>query len=206
MIASKPIYVLTAQISAHLHFATEVANTISLISKNARAITARAGESCSSFIAITEFIEELAHTTIERSRSINTIAINISKISVDLDREESAYRNFTQVENTANDAPFRHSIGQAKALSQEKIQSFFLTFKELLSQLESDLGESWKQVRTADMLVSSSRVEASKSGDYRELFDTITANLQEAAQSVRSELKSAEKILRIAMRQLNESH
>ncbi len=202
----EPIFVKSALISAHLHFATEVAKDISLTSKNARVVTVRAGQKAAGFIAITDFIEELSKVTIARSTAINTIAIKVSRIATEVERATKAQKDFNRVLSLASDADFIDSILEAKLNTDQAINASQQSFIELLRELEKELEDSHKQVRTANMLVSTSKIEATQSGEYRKSFEVIAVTLEEAANAIRHELSEAEKLLQEATEQLNESY
>jgi len=202
----EPIFVQAARISACLFFVTKVVRDISITSKNARAITARAGKNATGFVAITDFIEELFNETISRSTAINNIAIKISQLSIELEKSNSIKRDMQWICIRAANAAHILSIEPLINKNNSKIQSIYKEFKRLLRKLESELEISRKQIRSADVLVSNVRIESTKAGSFEEAFNIIAENLQEAANHIRTELNAADALLMEAMKQLYESY
>ncbi len=200
MADTQPLFVKSARISAHLYVATEVAREISLTSKNARAITVRAGQRAAGFIAITDFIESLAKSMITLSESINKIAIRISQITSDKVRAEIAHRDFQTVLKKAYDAKHINSIMQAIEATHNEIVDFDTQFDVLIDELEEELQESYKHTRTANVLVSTSKVEAAQAGEFQQALEVIADNLDCAANAIRKQLHTAENILDEAKR------
>ncbi|MFL0800513.1 MAG: hypothetical protein K6L80_08700 [Agarilytica sp.] len=195
MADEQPIFVKSARISAHLYFATEVAKRISLTSKNARAITVRAGMQAAGFTAITDFIEELSKATIASSERINQIAVNISRIATDKVRAEIAQRDFNRVRERGVTAPHLSSIADAIDTTDKTIRDFNQQFTALLEQLTSELVESKRQIRASAIIVSTSKIEASQSGDFQRSLEVIAEDLEQASTEIKNQIFKAEKIL-----------
>ena len=97
------MFVIAARVAAHLHFATLIAKQLSLTAKNARAITARAGQQAAGFTAITGFIQELATNTIQLSQEIDRIAVKIAMQATELERIKQAQTCISFVQKSASD-------------------------------------------------------------------------------------------------------
>lgn len=202
----QPIFVKSAQISAHLHFATEIAKRLSMTAKNARVITVRAGIQASGYTAITTFIEELSRSTLACSQKINAIAVEISRVATERVRAEMAQKDFIRVTKSAKQALFIDSLNTAITANQTVIDNYNLQFSGLINDLIEELEESKKQIRTADILVSTAKIEASKSGTFEPQLNVIAANLAADAKDIKFQIKSAEKIIDDAKRSLYASH
>ncbi len=202
----QPIFVKSAQISAHLYFATQIAKQISLASKNARAITVRAGTKAAGFTAITHFIEELSKETIARANRINKIGVKISRIATEQVKAETTLRDFLYIEKKSCDAQFIDSISGVKKATIKLTENFDNEFKSLLENLTNELDESKKQIRTATVLVSTSKIEATQSGEFEQQFQVIAENLETASSEIKNQIIAASKILDQAKSQRNESH
>ncbi len=198
----RPIFVLTAQISAHLHFATKVAKRISLTAKNARAVTVRAGAQAAGFRAITDFIEELAATTIRSAEQINVIAVNISRMASDHARNQQALENFNKILEKSSDAPYIDSILPARQRAQDSVDFYRDNFHREINKLTTNLEESAKQVRSANIIASTSKIEAAQLQTFQKEFRTIAEDIELASQQIRKHLDDAEKLL---METLSES-
>lgn len=206
MATEQPIFVKSAQISAHLHFATEIAKRISITSKNARVITVRAGIQASGYTAITAFIEELSRATFACSQKINTIAVEISRIATERVRAEMAQRDFQIATQKAANADFVQSLDSAIKSNQKIIDDYNHQFSFLIDNLIEEIEESKKQVRTADILVSTAKIEAAKSGAFEPQLNVIASNLEADAKDIKFQIRAAEKIIDETKRSLHASH
>ena len=191
----RPIFVQAAQISAHLHIATEVAKQISITSKNARVITARAGSLACGYTAITTFIEELAQSTFKSSQKINHLAVAISQLAAQRVKAQMAADDFAAVMLKAKAARYIDSLQEVVDRNDAAIDKIDTEFKCLLKALTGELEESKKQVRTADILVSTAKIEASKSDGYVTQLNVIAASLERDAQALKQQILAAEKII-----------
>jgi len=77
-------FVALAKISRELYLATSKAKEVSLIAKNARALAVRAGDKVLGFKAITDFIDDLATSTIQLAKEINKQALEISHMAAEV--------------------------------------------------------------------------------------------------------------------------
>ncbi len=75
---STEAFVVLAKIFRELFLATKNAQEVSLIAKNARALTVRVGDKVLGFKAITNFIDDLATTTIQLATTSNTQALELA--------------------------------------------------------------------------------------------------------------------------------
>lgn len=196
----RPIFVLTAQISAHLHVATKVAKKISLTAKNARAVTVRAGAQAAGFRAITDFIEELAASTIKTAEQIDVIAVGISRMASDNARNQQALDSLNKVEVKAKGAAHLMSIEHARSTADDQRQEYRDKFHQQFQRLASMLDDSAKQVRSANTISSTSKIEASQLGTFQKEFRAIANDIEAAAQEIQRQLKDAESLLRQTMK------
>jgi hypothetical protein len=189
------MFVIAARVAAHLHFATLIAKQLSLTAKNARAITARAGQQAAGFTAITGFIQELATKTIQLSQDINQIAVKIAMQATQLERIEQAQYCIDIVYKNASDAAHIDSITrftETTSMTQSTLNS---DFSVMLFQLIDLVEQIRLQIRSAEVISTMSKVEASKSGSFEEQLKVIADNIFDAAADINKELTSAEKLL-----------
>ncbi len=195
IVIEKPIFVTAAEISAHLYFATQVAKRISLTAKNARAITVRAGQQAAGFKAITDFIEDLAKSTISSAEIINDIAVKISRMATEQAKNDQALDYFNKVINHSSRPEFIDSIQKAQSDTQGITQQFEAAFTRELSTLAIHLEETSKQIRSANIIASTSKIEASQSGNFQLELETIAHDIEGAAKEIRFQINEAEKLL-----------
>lgn len=189
------MFVVAARVAAHLHFATLIAKQLSLTAKNARAITARAGQQAAGFTAITGFIQELATKTIQLSQDIDRIAVKIAMQATELERIEHALNCLTTIKEDAQDAPYVDSINTFSTNTLSTYNQLHNDFAIMLSQLIDLVEQIRMQIRSAEVISTMSKVEASKSGSFEQQLKVIADNIFDAASDIDKELKSAEKLL-----------
>lgn len=208
---SQPSFVIAASVAAELHHAMNVARGVSLTAKNARAIAARAGQESVGFKAITNFIDELAHSMISQANSINQIAIGISRTAVMQLRARDAQQRFVRVaqrsatqhdrsELSSVDASslphYIESIAPSRQRIDLQVKDLSEKLEKVLCQLATELAETQRQIRAADIIATTSKVEASRAGAFREPLNAIAENIQLSADEIKKHLLAAQQMMR----------
>ncbi|MEW6989603.1 hypothetical protein AADZ91_02845 [Colwelliaceae bacterium 6441] len=196
---SKPEYsyfVSAAVIAAKLDKATKVAQQLSLTASNARAVALRAGEGAAGFRPLTDFIDRLADVTVNSSKKINSLAANLSKIAAEKFRSDSALQRFGIVYNKAKDYPNITSLNTAfnrTKINQERLQRIY---GKQIRQLNLELEELSGELRTAVILATLSRVEASQAGmAYQESLHNVADNVENAATIIKKHIQSSQQLV-----------
>lgn len=193
-INDKKVFVVAANIAAELHFAVKQARNLSLTAKNARAIAIRAGNRTAGFRAITDYIDTLSHTTIQQAQNINHLAIKISQIAVSLARTEQLIEKYQQVKKTSAQATFISSIDEPlKAIIEQK-EALHLDFRRCNHQLSSTIDDARKQMRSANVIATSSKVEASQAGEFKNALNNIANNIEHTSEEIKKHLDNAIKL------------
>ncbi|WP_111978821.1 hypothetical protein [Algibacillus agarilyticus] len=195
---SQPMFVIAACIASHLYNATKVAENLSLTAKNAKAVTVRAGEQAAGFSALTDFIQELASNTISLAQAVNKIAIKISMRATRLERVRLADSRFKKACILGEDARYIGDIKPYMQQTQQTIAELQAEFSELLHKLNQLVEDTHRQIRSAAVISTMSKVESSNSGLYKPQLEVISDNIFQAAHAIRHELKCAEVLLRNA--------
>lgn len=188
-----PIFVTAASIAAELHQAMLEAKGLALTAKNARALAVRAGSKTVGFKAITHFIDELASDIIRQSQYINGVSEHLSHNAVTLWRASTAAEKFDWIatQHSDNIASLHHAMQscyqQREALSH--------TLSRGLRELEQQLEEGDKHIRTANLIATSSKVEAASAGDFRNQLEVIAQNITDTADKIRAHLSQARRLL-----------
>lgn len=194
---SAPVFVTAASISAELHQAMIEARGLALTAKNARALAVRAGSKTVGFRAITDFIEELASSIIQQSQTINTFAEHLSLKAVEAWRSNTVNQHFCWL-ITQNDQ-YLNSMSRQIQTSNTRNTALEQDLQIGLRKLIDQLDESRKHIRTANLIATSSHVEASSAGDFREQLEVIADNIRETANRIGGHLNRAHVLL-------NQSH
>ncbi|AWB66652.1 chemotaxis protein [Saccharobesus litoralis] len=192
------MFVVAARIASHLHKATKIAENLSLTAKNAKAVTVRAGEQAAGFAALTDFIQELASSTISLAQAVNSIAINISMRATRLERVKLANCRFKLANHLGQDACFIADIQPFLQKTEATLKALQDEFIELLAKLNQLVEDTHRQIRSASVISTMSKVEASNSGPYKPQLEVISDNIAQAANAIRKELNCAESLLHSA--------
>jgi hypothetical protein len=190
---SAPVFITAAAISAELHQAMLEARGLALTAKNARALAVRAGSRTVGFRAITDFIEELASTIIRQSQNINVLAEHLSQQAVNAWRADMASKHFDWVctQNSRYQNSLTVSIDECKA----KQLALSIELQKGISLLTDQLEESRKQIRTANLIATSSHVEASSAGEFRRQLEVIADTIRATAGQIGAHLTKATALL-----------
>lgn len=173
----------------------KAAKNLSLTSKNARAITVRAGHQASGFKAITDFIEELAKITIKQATLINQEAINLSKLSVDQARTEQALTMISSARERSEGSTFIHTTLGALTSAEEHLGKITQQFDQTIMELKAAIEETRKQMASATVIVTSSRVEACQAGPFEDPLTVIADNIETITQQIKQHLNIANSLL-----------
>ena len=185
------LYVVTATIAAELAHAAEVANEMSLIAKNARAISMRAGEKAVGFKPITVFITEFSDNTIEQANKINQLAISISQLSIIKSHSERALQNFRSAWDIAGEESNRSAIKPIIHRLSEQVKKGEGEIQGLFQLLQMKLEESEMQIRAAFLLATTAKTEASRAEEYQDSLNAIAEKIEGNATIIREHLQKS---------------
>ncbi|WP_221799398.1 hypothetical protein [Oceanobacter mangrovi] len=188
-----PIFVTAASIAAELHQAMLEAKGLALTAKNARALAVRAGSKTVGFKAITHFIDELASDIIRQSQYINGVSESLSQQAVALWRANTAASKFEWLER--QQLPWGESLRESMQTCYEERERLSQLLHRGLRELEAQLEEGDKHIRTANLIATSSKVEAASAGDFRAQLEVIAHNITITASQIRQHLTNARRLL-----------
>ena len=167
----------------------EITKVMNISSSNAKCISIRGGEKTAGFKPITDFISDMARDTISISTKINEVALQFSITAVNEKRANIALINFHKVIDRLDNAT------KAKNLSLV-IDALNLKVKELkksqsndckyLSSLFDDISQ---RIRAAKVIVTNSRTEASRAGEYQTNLFAIANDLENCSDSISNQIK-----------------
>jgi len=189
-------FVIAAVVAAKLDQATKIAQRLTLTACNARAVALRAGEGAAGFRPLTDYIDRLANVTVSSSLAINKLASNVSKTAADKFRADNAISRFNEVYIKAENYPHINSLSKGY-LRTEKIQTSLLaSYKRQLTQLIMELDTLEDELRTALILATLSRVEASQAGElYQEALNNVANNVESAASLIKIQIKESQQLV-----------
>ena len=183
--------VALASIAAVLHGVKDVAWGVSLAAKNAKVISAQAGDKGLGFQPITNFIDEISQQAMKGVNEISDEALKLSKISVHNQRSRDAYRRFDSVRRKNKDARYISSMDQAMDTVEKNMllaaQDFKKTFKQLLTLLEA-MDES---MLSAKSIAAVSRIVTADAQEYRAKLEVVANNLEDAANYIKEKVRDS---------------
>ena len=116
-------------------------------------------------------------------------------VATQLERAQQAQRRFESVLNKSNDAEYIDSIRPMLIKNKTVMIDLNVHFNKLISELASLLDETAKQIRSASVISSMSKIEASQSGQYQNQLEVISENIDTSAQQIKAELNKAAQLL-----------
>jgi len=194
--ASQPNYnenklIALASIAAVLHGVKDVAWGVSLAAKNAKVISAQAGDKGMGFQPITNFIDEISQQAMKGVNEISDEALKLSKISVHEQRSQDAYRRFDNVRQKQSDAVYIDSMSQAMDSVEKNMlianKDFKKTFNQLLVLLEA-MDES---MLSAKSIAAVSRIVTADAQEYRAKLEVVANNLEDAADYIKEKVRDS---------------
>jgi hypothetical protein len=190
--AQHSYFVIAAIIAKQLSQATQIAKNLSLTSSNARAVALRAGESAAGFKPLTEFIDQLAALTINYSANINSAATELSQVAVKRVNAKKTKIHLEQVYIKAKDSKYIHSLDNAFTKISNLYEHYETKFNHIIFHLIETLTELKSELRTATILATLSRVEASRSGHiYEADLNHVADNVETSTQQIKALIENA---------------
>lgn len=193
--ANKGRLVALASIAAELNSVMNVAYGVSLAAKNAKVISAQAGEKGLGFQPITDFIDEISQLAINSVNHINDSALKLSKNAVHEQRAYETYQLFNAVKKKHEDAKFVSSLEPAITRVTENMLDSFKNFKKNMNDLFMLLEEMNEYMLSARAIASVSRIVTSDAQEFRNKLEVVASNLDNAAVFIKDKVSDTYKHL-----------
>jgi hypothetical protein len=188
-------FVALAKISRELYLATNKAHEVSLIAKNARALAVRAGDKVLGFKAITDFIDDLATSTIQLAKGINDQALEIAHIAAEMQRKEYGLEQFEIVLQNP-DATYKDSILGIKQSLEAEVASAAREQRKRLNKLVSNLTDIQQEIRSAGIIALNAKVESAKSPEYQASLDVIADDILHSTNQIKERIDRSQSIIK----------
>ncbi|VAW58966.1 hypothetical protein MNBD_GAMMA11-1907 [hydrothermal vent metagenome] len=167
----------------------KITKVMYISSSNAKCISIRGGDKTAGFKPITEFISEMARDTISISSKINEIALNFSITAVNEKRTNIALFNFNKVlEQLESHSKAKSLAGIIDSLliNIDRLKKSQFDDCKRLSSLFDDISQ---RIRAAKVIVTNSRTEASRAGEYQTNLFAIANDLENCSDTIAREIK-----------------
>ncbi|WP_428771220.1 chemotaxis protein [Vibrio sp.] len=185
--ASKPVFVIAAEVAAELNKGMLIAKKLLLVASNARALAQRAGESAAGFRPITDSIDELVRVTLAASHTINVKAQNLSQIATAGTRSSYALAQFEQVYIKSAQAAHLNSLDAAIERNQQEFNNLDQLFATETKGLHQLLKTLYDELRIAQIISTMLSVEASQAApQHQEQLNNIAESVAELAEAIQS--------------------
>jgi len=189
-------FVVLAKISRELYLATKTAQEVSLIAKNARALTVRAGDKVLGFKAITNFIDDLATTTIQLATTINRQALDVATLAAMLQRKLYGLEQFNRVLNDKK-ATYRDSCRGPRQMLLQDVENNQREQKMKLNRLISNLSDIQQEIRSAGIIALNAKVESAKSPEYQASLDVIADDILHSTNQIKARIDRSQSIIKM---------
>lgn len=189
-------FVALAKISRELYLATKTAQEVSLIAKNARALTVRAGDKVLGFKAITNFIDDLASTTITLATTINRQSLEVATLAAELQRKLYGLKQFERVLNDEK-ATYRESCRGPQQSLLRVVEQNQSEQKLKLNRLLSNLSDIQQEIRSAGIIALNAKVESAKSPEYQASLDVIADDILHSTNQIKERIDRSQSIIKL---------
>lgn len=183
--------VALASIAAELYSVVDVARNVSRAGKNAKVISAEAGDKGLGFQPITESIDEIAQQAMDGVDEISLAALELSKIAVYEQRSIDAYRRFESVLTKDKDAKYIGSLSTVMRRVEEHMRVSTMEFKKSMTQLILLLESMDQCMLSARAIASVSRIVTSSASEYRDKLKVVADDLDKAAIHIKQRLANS---------------
>lgn len=193
--------IAAATIAAELYYAELTARSLTISAKNAAAIVLRAGNRAAGLSVISSFYDELAGKTIKLARVINVTAVRLSNVTVSEWRTTTAIERLQQASKKAADAPNQHCIQELQIQIKENLDDIGSQFAKLVSSLSRDLREIQSHMRAIDVVAVTSRLEAHRTGEFKDGLLHMAATIQQQANDIKQRVNRSVSLLDDALQE-----
>ena len=188
-------FVELAKVSRELYLATKTAKEVSLIAKNARALTVRAGDKVLGFKAITNFIDDLATATINLATRINFQALEVATLAADLQRKLYGLEQFNKVLSDEK-AIHRESCKRAQQNLKKEVERNQREQQQKLNSLKSNLGDIQQEIRSAGIIALNAKVESAQSPEYQASLDVVADDILHSTNKIKERIDRSQSIIK----------
>ncbi|OZG71738.1 hypothetical protein BTA51_19040 [Hahella sp. CCB-MM4] len=190
-----PPYVLAATLATELNSTKQTAKQLSLCSKNAQAITARADEWGKGFSGITDYINVTANIMISLADSVGELAQGLTKASVKSVFEQKMAANLDRLSDKAfQNHPELHQLKEDILKSADQFTEKNLNAVVLLKK---NLREIKDCNRTLNSIVAICRIEASRAGPFQDSLWAIADTIEDAVLRLKDRILMGDRLMNL---------
>ncbi len=180
---TEELFAQTARIVSYLEGVRRTANEITLSAANAKAVAARAGSKAAGFIPITNFVDEMGRETRHLVERVNRDAqLTVREALAELYLRDSLERLQRGCAGLAE--PGAHLTAISRNMTTDLKAASDRTNRQLV-QLREVLSQINDHARTASMMSTRARVEATVAEEYQHSLESVADTVEAAATRIR---------------------
>lgn len=192
----RPAFVVAATISARLVLVRKTARDLSLSAQNAKVVVVRGGEEARVFLPITDFIEEVARSSLALVVEIDQVGVELCAASVREREVEDAWTAFGKVlsalpETVPGRASLEAALSRVSTAREAAREAVVDRAKRLITLLD-DFNDA---IRPANVIAMNSRVEAGRKAGAFKTLDVVADRLEAATRSIGTEMTGCRRLL-----------
>jgi len=185
-------FISIAKIASELYHAKSIAIELSITSKNARALAARAGTSAAGFNEITGFIESLAILTIATANQVNKRAVALVHDSARLFRDNGLLSQLQKSYQQADDS-VKNKIRPLLEQTRGKIALNEQTTFSDITLLAKQIAQTQNDLRSAKIVTVVARIESTRADpSLQDSLQAVADNVERSSQAIAKHLRQAQ--------------
>ncbi|MBE0370565.1 chemotaxis protein [Pseudoalteromonas sp. MMG013] len=174
-------FVRVANIITNLDMILSQAKNLSLTAKNARVVALRAGDAAYGFKPITNFIDEFSEQTIRTTSEISKLSNQLFTLALAVVRCTDYQYQLTKAQSTSA----HKCVITLQQQSLMDLKQKTRNLEQAIFSLESYFEDIQKQMRSAEYIAVTSRVEASNAGEFSHSLESVSDFIAEAAKKIK---------------------
>ena len=185
-------FVVTAVIVSNIYATMKICRRLGLTASNAKALALQAGDSAAGFRPLTDFINRYASITTSSCTLINEMACELSRIATEKDKTDRVLEHLDKVYINAHDSPYLNSMDVARRRAQQHQQELHDSYINLLSNLHAELDSMSGELRSANIVVTMSRIEALQATSiHQNALNNVADNVESVTGAIKELIADA---------------
>ncbi len=189
-------FVVTAVIVSNIYATMRICRRLTLTASNAKALAMQAGDSAAGFRPLTDYINRYASITTSSSAQINEMACELSRIATEKDKTDRVLNHLSKVYKNAYDSPHLSSMDVARNKIRLRQQALHDAYTQLLQSLNSELDDMSGELRSANIVVTMSRIEALQATSiHQNALNNVADNVENVTESIKELISDAQRLV-----------
>lgn len=177
-----------ATVAAELYGVGELAQGLSLISKNARTLVAGVGDKARGLGVIAQRFSELADRIIGLTETVGSLAVRISQASVASWRIDNTCTQLLRAVEMAADTAYIGGAKEAITRVNRSKEDASLVLKELMKEMSVLLDDIGMCIRTSEVISVTFLLEASQTGTHENVLVNMASGIKSISAKIKDEL------------------